>query len=125
VLVSEATEPYATKSFESLNGARSEAVNRRFNNAASRAYFAAYQAAIVALIRAGINRPTWTHEEVQALFAGQLIGRRKLYPGEYRRLLSDLSSMRVRADYAKVAVSRSAAEGAVSDAARFVRRVIG
>ena len=118
-------EPYLSKARESLSGAQSELANARYNNAANRAYYASYQAAIVAMIRAGIMRSFWSHDEVQALFAGQLIGRRKLYPSAMRSVLNELSVLRTRGDYEVRTVSRSAAEHAVRDAEHFLGRLLG
>lgn len=91
----------------------------------NRAYYAAYHAAIVALIRAGRDRPRWLHDEVQALLAGQLIARRKPYPGDMARTLNDLATVRIRGDYRLDLVSRSDTVAAVSSAERFTRRVAG
>jgi uncharacterized protein (UPF0332 family) len=123
--VNDASEPYLSKAQESLAGAQSELVNGRYNNAANRAYYAAYNAAVIALLKAGISRPLWTHEEVQALFAGQLINRRKLYPTSLRSVLSELSAIRNRADYGQRTVSRSDAENMVREAQNFLIQVIG
>jgi uncharacterized protein (UPF0332 family) len=97
--VNEASDAYLQKALESLACAESETTNGRYNNAANRAYFACYQAAITALMSAGVHRSRWEHDFVQAQFAGQLIGRRKLYPSEFRNVLSNLSISRVEADY--------------------------
>ena len=105
----EDVEPYLLKARACLAGARSELANGRYNNAANRAYYAAHNAAIVALIRAGVARPCWTHDEVQALFAGQLVTRRKLYSGKTRRALGDLMIAHLTADYGKSVISRAAA----------------
>ena len=117
-------EIFEAKAIESIAGARSELANGRYNNVANRAYFAAYQAAIVALIRAGFSRTIWGHDEVQALFSGQLINRRKTMPAELRAVLNGLSSLRVLADYEARPVSRSAATRALRDAGRFLELVI-
>jgi uncharacterized protein (UPF0332 family) len=45
---------YLSKANESLAGATSELVNGRYNNTANRAYYAVFQAAIAALMQAGI-----------------------------------------------------------------------
>ena len=63
------------KARECLAGAESELAFDRFNNAANRAYYACYHAAVVALLRADLSRDIWSHEEVQSLFAGVLIRR--------------------------------------------------
>lgn len=118
-------DPFISKAYECLAGARSELANGRHNNAANRSYYAAYNAAIVALLRAGIMRPRWMHDDVQATFAGQLVARRKLYPSDMRRVLSDLSAIRLRADYEPRSVSRATAESCVRLAERFIQRTLG
>src|SRR3712207_2798818 len=93
--------PHLTKARESLLGAESEFANGRYNNAANRAYYACFQAAVAALLRAGI-RPRgdqWSHAFVPAQFDGQLIYRRKLYPTELRNVLERAYALRQKADY--------------------------
>jgi uncharacterized protein (UPF0332 family) len=46
---------YLEKAIESLAGAESEFANRRYNNCANRCYYAMFQAAIAALMAAGIH----------------------------------------------------------------------
>ena len=121
--MNEEVEPYLSKVEECLAGAQSEFANGRYNNATNRAYYAAYNAAIVALIRAGLSTRRWAHDEVQALFAGQLVVRRKLYPGDMRRVLADLIVARTRADYGRELVSKAVAERALRRANDFVRRI--
>jgi uncharacterized protein (UPF0332 family) len=124
--VNDEADAYRQKAWESLAGAESETANGRYNNnAANRAYYACYQAAIAAPVSAGLRRSRWDHDYVQAQFAGQLIARRKLYPSELRSVLSDLSVLRVEADYEQKNVSRSSAHRAVRDAGRFLNRVLG
>jgi uncharacterized protein (UPF0332 family) len=123
-LVNEQVEPYLSKARECLAGAHSELANGRYNNAANRAYYAAYNAAIVALIRAGVTRPRWSHEDVQSLFAGQLIARRKLYPAAFRSTLPDLITIRLRGDYGQREASQRDASNAVNDAERLLRAVV-
>jgi uncharacterized protein (UPF0332 family) len=122
--VNDEADAYRQKAWESFAGAESETANARYNNAANRAYYACYQAAIAALMGAGLSRSRWDHDYVQAQFAGQLIARRKLYPSELRSMLSDLSLLRVEADYEQKNVSRSSAQRAVRDARRFLNRVL-
>ena len=71
-------EIFLAKAEESSYGALSELTNRRYNNCASRCYYASFQAAIYALTLAGIEPPAgpesqWGHAFVQSQFAGQLI----------------------------------------------------
>src|SRR5688500_8403250 len=93
-------QAWATKAQENLDSAASELANGRYNACANRAYYAAFQAAISALLAAGI-RPTqadWGHDFVQAQFAGQLITRRKQFPSALRDTLPRLFDVRRRAD---------------------------
>jgi uncharacterized protein (UPF0332 family) len=123
--VNDEGEAYREKAWESLAGVESETANGRYNNAANRAYYACYQAAIAALMSAGLSRSRWDHDYVQAQFAGQLIARRKVYPSELRSVLSDLSQLRVQADYEQRTVGRSVAERALREARRFLNEVLG
>jgi hypothetical protein len=72
---------YRDKARESLAGAESELDARRYNNAGKLAYFACFQAAVAALIRAGARRSgsdaEWRHDFVQAE-----IRRRRLVPAD-------------------------------------------
>lgn len=108
---------YSDKAHESLSGAVSEYANGRYNNCANRCYYACFQAAVHALFAAGLTpstaRPTWSHEQVQALFAGDLIRRRKLLPSELRDVLSRTYLLRQTADYTSDVVSAPQAERAL------------
>ncbi len=94
---------YLEKAQESVAGAQSELANARYNNAANRAYYACFQAAIHALNEAGIQPPRatdrWGHGFVQARFHGDLIGHRKRYPAELRVILEHTFRLRQTADY--------------------------
>jgi uncharacterized protein (UPF0332 family) len=75
------SEFYLAKAQESLAGAESEFANGRYNNCANRSYYACFQAAIAALLHAGIQprspQGQWGHDFVQAELIGQLINRQK------------------------------------------------
>jgi uncharacterized protein (UPF0332 family) len=101
---------YLAKAEESLGGAESELVNGRYNNCANRCYYACFQAAVAALIRANVL-PTsddgqWSHGFVEGHFAGQLVNRRKLYPAELRDVLTRNLELRQTADYRPTYVSQ-------------------
>lgn len=114
----ERTALFSGKSAESLAGAEREFADGRYNNCANRCYYAAFQAAILALLRAGI-RPDgtgrWSHTSVPAQFDGQLVNRRKVYPSDLRGVLARNHDLRRRADYADDSVSEA-------EAARALRR---
>jgi uncharacterized protein (UPF0332 family) len=92
---------YLAKATESLLTAESEYVNGRYNSCANRCYYAAFQAAIAALLEAGIRATggQWAHTFVQSQFVGQLVNRRHRYPPAFRTVLTDLQLLRHRADY--------------------------
>jgi len=96
----------------------------RYNNAANRAYYACFHAAIVALLRAGYERATWSHADVQALFSGQLIGRRRQQPASLRDVLSTVAEVRLMGDYDLRMVSGRLCRRAVQSARRFVATVL-
>ncbi len=117
--------PFLEKALESLAGAESEFANRRFNNVASRCYYAAFQAAIVSLQRAGIEPRSgrWGHDLVPAQFEGLLINRRHLYPGELRDVLSRNYTLRQAADYNEAPTSQAQANHALRRTRTFLEAV--
>lgn len=126
--MSEVSDVFLDKAQESLMGAASEFGNGRYNNAANRAYYACFQAAIAALDLADLRPPgertAWGHGFVQAQFAGVLINRRKLYPAAFRDVLSHLQRVRDQADYEIADVSQTQASRVLSRARAFVGAVV-
>ena len=118
---------FLAKANESLQGAESELANGRLNNCANRTYYACFQAAIAALLRAGI-RPTnaqraWQHAFVLSQFTGQLVNRRHVFARGLRETLPYLSTLRRQADYRAEAISRSEAIHGLDLARSFVQAV--
>lgn len=113
------------KATENLASARNEYANGRYNVSAGRSYYGSFQAAIVALLDAGISNSggRWGHGYVQAQFAGQLIGRRKFYPASLRDTLTKLMELRLKADYDLALVSQREASRAVSRSEEFVNAI--
>jgi len=118
---------FVAKAEESLTTAESEFVNGRYNSCANRAYYACFQAAVAALLRAGIRardpRGQWGHDFVQAQFAGELVGRRHRYPAELRTTLDRLFGLRQTADYRPDPVTETEANRAVRRARAFVQAI--
>jgi uncharacterized protein (UPF0332 family) len=110
------TSLFLEKARESLAGAESEFTSARYNNCANRSYYAAFQVAIAALIRAGVQPPgggsDWGHAFVAAQF-DTLINRRKLYSSEHRGILLRNRDLRRRADYTGDAVTHTEANRAL------------
>lgn len=107
---------FLEKAGECLAGAQSEAMNERYNNCANRSYYAAFQAAIAALIGAGVRPPGGGSEWGHAFVAAQLdtlIYGRKLYPAEHRGELVRNRDLRRRADYTDDAVTQTEANRAL------------
>ena len=120
-------DPYLAKTQESLAGAESEYTNARYNNCANRAYYACFQAAVAALVRAGIGpsrQGRYDHDVIQAQFVGQLINRRHRYPTELRSTLDRLFALRQVADYRTDVVSQTEANRAIRHAHAFVQAVL-
>ncbi len=121
----EEAQTYMVKATESLTSAKADFAAARYNSCANRAYYACFQAAIAALLSAGI-RPTnpkgeWSHEFVQSQFNGLLINRRKLYPIILRRVLRDTLEVREKADYTLSSVSERVAGRVLRQAQEFVQ----
>src|SRR2546430_6340895 len=103
------------RAVESLRAAELCLEVQLVNSAVSRAYYAMFQAAQVALEAAGVTRAQWSHPVLQASFTRELIHRRKTFPGVLRDYLSVGLDVRQEADYGSAGVSRRIAQ-------RMVRR---
>ena len=119
---------FLDKARESLEGARLAHAGGRYNNAANRSYYACLQAAIHALLAAGITAPGrgthWNHGFVQGQFNGVLINRRHLYSADLRDVLSTNFDVRAEADYSGQSVSEITALRALRRAERFVAAIV-
>jgi len=123
----EEARAYMVKATESLASAEADFAAARYNSCANRAYYACFQAAIAALLSAGIQpakpRGEWSHEFVQSQFNGLLINRRKLYPVPLRRVLRDTMEVREKADYTLSSVSERVARRVLRQAQEFVQAI--
>ena len=122
-----ATEPerYLRKARESLASAQADVRGRRYNSAANRAYYAAFQAAVAALIHFRVRKADteWQHRFVSEEFSGKLITWRKVFEERYRETLNELFAVRIIGDYRDLDVSARKAREALRDAASFVESV--
>jgi uncharacterized protein (UPF0332 family) len=110
------------KAGEALKVAEWAYQNGCYNEAVSRSYFAALRAALALLEAIGF-RATETkriHFWVQSTFARECIHRRKLVPAHLAVVLSDLSELRVRADYLPEPISQTVARRALRQAQEFL-----
>ncbi len=120
---------YLTKSQESMAGANSELLAKRFNNAVNRAYYAVFQAAIAALLNANVpvyneaKKSVASHQAIQDQFAG-LIVRKKLYPARLADVLYHLLNERSIADYQPTTLSQKRAKHLCEKANDFVNTIV-
>ena len=108
---------------ESLRAAEICLEAQLVNSAASRAYYAMFQAAHVALEAAGVARAQWSHPALQAAFTSELVNRRTAYPAALRDHLSIGLGVRQAADYGRTGVSQKVAHRMVRRAAAFVSSI--
>jgi len=111
---------FADKASENLRAANLLFEQEMYNASANRAYYAALQAAVAALEKAGIRFDRINHETVQARFNTELIRRRKTCPGRFRSHLSDLQLARNVADYGSRNLSNKLAKRQLNRAEEFV-----
>lgn len=114
---------YLHKARQSLAAAASEIANGRYNSSGSRAYYAAFQAAVALLIEYG-TRPrgnSWEHKYVLSEFSGRLIARRNVLPDRFKGSLSTLLELRIVADYKERSLSRQEALDMHLEAAELVQ----
>jgi uncharacterized protein (UPF0332 family) len=124
----EAGDIFLIKAQEALAGAESEFANGRYNNCANRCYYSSFHAAIHALETAGLtaraDQGAWSHEAVQAGFAGQLIQRRKLFASDLRSVLLRNQALRNTADHERHWVTEVQAARALRRTRTFVEAVV-
>jgi uncharacterized protein (UPF0332 family) len=123
----EAAWTYLTTVVERLTSARIDVAAARNHSWANRAYYGCVQAAVGALLAAGIRpaspRGTWRHACVQSPLNGLLIIRRQRYPAALRRVLRDTRAVRENADYTPASGSARVASWGLQAAQAFVRAI--
>lgn len=110
---------------EALQAAQLCLERNLYHSAASRAYYAMFWAAQVALARVGMVRTEWSHSSLQASFVNELIRRRKRYPALFGQHFNRILQLRLDADYRVKGISQNQAVQAVRWANEFVTAVIG
>jgi uncharacterized protein (UPF0332 family) len=119
---------YLLKAHQNLTVADLTLQAGHYDACCSRAYYAAFQAAVAALWAEGIRPPresdrTLSHKAVQGEWAGRLVYQRKLYAAELRSVLNLLYDLRLDADYAAAPVREREARGATLRARQLVAAV--
>jgi len=108
---------------ESLRAARLCLETGLLNSAASRAFYAMFQSAQVALDRVSVSRATWSHPALQAALTTELIHRGKLLSAQFRDYLSSGFAVRHAADYGRTGIGSKVAQRLVRRATEFVTAV--
>jgi len=119
---------YLVKAHQNLAVADLALQAGHYDASCSRAYYAAFQAAVAALWAEGIRPPresdrSLSHKAVQSEWSGRLVYRRKLYAAELRSNLQWLYHRRLEADYNTEPVTERAARGAALRARQLVSAV--
>jgi uncharacterized protein (UPF0332 family) len=117
---------FLMKAQHNLHAATRDHGQRAFDPCVSRAYFAAFQAAIAALLAlAAYHRRGhyWDHGEVAAEFTRQLIRQRKIFGSALASILDDLKTRRHQADYSPITMSDKIAQRALARATTLVEAV--
>ncbi len=115
------------KAQESLHAAELCYNEKLYNSTANRAYYAMFQAAVVALSHLGIqpNSEQWSHENLQATFVRELIHQRKLLPRHIARYLQDGLRLRLKADYKEETLSAKQAQKIMRWSREFMQLIEG
>jgi uncharacterized protein (UPF0332 family) len=117
---------YLAKAEQCLAGAALAVAHGQYNNAANRAYYAAFQAAIAALSRARVQPPTsryWSHDFVLREYCVRLAREGGDYAPSSGAVFKALQDERLKADYEVELISRVSGERAVAIARQFVDTV--
>ncbi|MDM8536248.1 HEPN domain-containing protein [Desulfobacterales bacterium HSG17] len=97
---------FLAKAKENLRIAQISFEHKCYNACANRAYYAAFQGAVAALLDKGIKKEKLDHKRVQAGFSERLIKRQKVYPGRLKSYLMRMQLLRNTADYEYETVSK-------------------
>ena len=119
-------QTFFTKAQSNLEAAERDYAHRAFDPCVSRAYFAAFQAAIAALLALTDYRRRgqyWDHGEVAAEFTRRLIRQRKVFASDLAGILDDVKTRRHQADYSTLVMSDKIARRVLDRAKRLVARV--
>ena len=93
-----------------------------FHASANRAYYAAYHAAVAAILAKGLEFNS-DHKKVQAAFNGEVLRRSKTLTNDLKGYLSTMHTIRAMADYEERGISKQMAKDQLRKAHDFVSRI--
>ena len=117
---------YLAKAEQCLAGAALAVAHGQYNNAANRAYYAAFQAAIAALRTAGVEPATpryWSHDFVLREYCSRLARPHGDYSPRSAAAFKALQDERLKADYEVELLTPVSGERALALAQEFVQAV--
>ncbi|HZU04933.1 MAG TPA: HEPN domain-containing protein [Chloroflexota bacterium] len=117
---------YLAKAEQCLAGAELAVAYGQYNNAANRAYYAAFQAAIAVLCAAGIQPPTpryWAHDFVLREYCHQQGAGASIWAPGSGAVLKALQDERLKADYDIEPLGAASGRRALALAREFVAAV--
>jgi uncharacterized protein (UPF0332 family) len=117
---------YMAKAAQCLAGAELAVHHGQYNNAANRAYYAAFQAAIATLVAAGVAPSTpryWSHDFVLGEYCRRHSPYSRAFAAGSGTVLKALQDERLKADYEVELLTRASGERALVLAREFVDAV--
>jgi len=117
---------YLSKAETNLEAAERDFEHSGYDPCVSRAYFAAFHAALAALLALTDFQQRgryWDHSHIASEFVRRLIRRRRVFPAALSNTLDDLISQRHQADYTDSHMSRTRAGQSLGTARGFVGRI--
>jgi uncharacterized protein (UPF0332 family) len=116
-------ESFIARAKENLADAEAALEATRYNASANRAYYAAFHAAIAALLHFG-HKVNIDHTPVRSDFSRFLINERKVFPSAMKNDLRDLMAVRGTADYGLDGISKKTAFAQLKLARVFTERIL-
>ena len=114
---------FIARAKENLADAEAAFEAGRYNAAADRAYYAAFHAAIAALMHFG-HKPNIDHAPVRAGFSKYLINEKKIFSASMTNELSEIMNIRAKADYSETGIGKQVAAVQLKRAKVFVTLVL-
>jgi uncharacterized protein (UPF0332 family) len=115
---------FQQKAIENISSAKILYDNQFYNASVNRSYYAIFHSAINALSINGYDIKRISHEATQALFAGELIKRKKLFPSKLKAYLNQLRVIRNAADYEPEQITQKIARRQLGKAQEFLEIVL-
>ncbi len=119
----ELTNTFINKALQNIKAAEVCFENALYDASTNRAYYAAFQAAVAVLAKAGISDPKNEHKWVLSNFSAELINRRKWFSQAISGDLSFLIYNRNIADYKNKHISKSVAKKQLTVSKLFVETI--